>query len=72
MKELRENTCFNKTVVEVSKEAGCRWQNMSECEKAPYIVEAYKVSRKKTQGGMKRQHSKSSTYEPKSKVKKSD
>lgn len=72
MKELRETTCFNRTVVEVSKEAGSKWKNMSECEKAPYIVEAYKVSRKRSQGAMKKQNSKSSMCEPKSKVKRLD
>lgn len=72
MKELRETTCFNKSVTEVAKEASCQWGNMTECEKAPYIVEAYKVSRKKGDGSMKREHSNSSMCGPKSKVRKSN
>lgn len=71
MKEMRETTCFNKTVREVAKEAGERWSKMSDCDKAPYIVQAYKVSRKKNDDGsaMKRNHSSSSMSEPKSKMK---
>lgn len=70
MKELRETTCFNKPIVEVAKEAGCRWSKMPECDKAKYIVEAYKVSRKKGDGSMKRKNSNSSMCGPKSKVSK--
>ncbi|XP_037041260.1 uncharacterized protein LOC119077979 [Bradysia coprophila] len=72
MREMRETTCFNKTVPEVAKEAGERWTKMSDCDKAPYIVQAYKVSRNKNEDGYapKRNHSGSSMSEPKSKIKK--
>lgn len=69
---MRETTCFNKTAVEVSKEAGCRWQRMTDCEKAPYIVQAYKVSRNVGDDTKKRGHSDCSIGEPKSKVKRSN
>ncbi len=70
MKEVRETTCFNKSVTEVSKEAGDRWSKMSDCDKAKYVVEAYKVSRKKDGYSPKRQHSGLSMDEPRSKIKK--
>lgn len=71
MKNLRETTCFNKTVVEVAKEAGDRWRNMSECEKVPFIIEAYKVSRNKMNDAPKRRNSCCSMVgEPKAKKRK--
>lgn len=64
MKEMRETTCFNKSAVEVAKEAGSNWKKMTDCDKAKYIVEAYKVSRNKG--------SECSIGEPKSKVRKTN
>lgn len=70
LKELRETTCYNKSVTEVAKEAGQRWSKMTDCEKGPYILEAYKVSRKRDDISSKRMNSSCSMSEPKAKSRK--
>lgn len=67
MRKMRQKACFKNTVNEVAQEAAEKWNRMTDCEKAPYVLEAYGVSEKMK--SMKRKNSETSC-EPKAKVKK--